>query len=472
MVISDDNKLFKDPVHGYISVPGSFCRHFIDTPIFQRLRNIEQTSMRCLYPGAHHDRFVHSLGVFHVGQLIYSALEKNTTDSEILDILRDDKLRNTFGVACLMHDCGHAPFSHTLEKFFITNGKTPHNRAFSELHKILPVEPDKNCAPHEAMSAVVLNTCFTGSPVEWDCELSCRMITGYRHLPPKTLRHQVENALIGALSGPLDVDKLDYILRDTWASGVKNYSIDLQRLVGAALLEKTGEAERQRVVLAYKKSALSVIQAVVDARNYLYVWVYNHHKVCYNGDLLFKLVEKLSGVIGTADESKSSLERMFSVQMFSERISLRGDENPPYAYRVDDGDIGMFLKTFLHDDPAYHEYVSRTSRYFPLWKSRADLRAYFSEYAKDVTKKKCLEVLSETVNASKDEIVIVDAEAKIAGLKAKDVHVLMGDKLCLFTEVVGVTTPEADTGFFYVYIDKKYKNKKENMLKALHESTH
>ncbi len=57
--------LFKDPVHGYIEVPKDYCRRFIDTPIFQRLRSIEQTSMRPLFPGARHDRFVHSLGVYH-----------------------------------------------------------------------------------------------------------------------------------------------------------------------------------------------------------------------------------------------------------------------------------------------------------------------------------------------------------------------------------------------------------------------
>ena len=68
------DKLFRDSVHGYISVPAAICADYIDTPIFQRLRYIEQTSMRVLYPSAHHDRFIHSLGVYHLGKMAFSHL--------------------------------------------------------------------------------------------------------------------------------------------------------------------------------------------------------------------------------------------------------------------------------------------------------------------------------------------------------------------------------------------------------------
>ena len=64
------DKLFKDPVHGYIPIPIHICENLVDTPIFQRLRNIEQTSIRPLFPGAHHDRFIHSLGVYHLGRQV------------------------------------------------------------------------------------------------------------------------------------------------------------------------------------------------------------------------------------------------------------------------------------------------------------------------------------------------------------------------------------------------------------------
>ena len=70
------NKKFLDTVHGHISVPDEYCEKLIDTKYFQRLRRIEQTSTRSLFPCAHHDRFVHSLGVFHIGQKIVESINK------------------------------------------------------------------------------------------------------------------------------------------------------------------------------------------------------------------------------------------------------------------------------------------------------------------------------------------------------------------------------------------------------------
>ena len=71
-------KEFRDTVHGYISVPSEWCSAFVDTPIFQRLKYIEQTSMRPLYPCARHDRFAHSLGVFHLAKTAFHRVRENT----------------------------------------------------------------------------------------------------------------------------------------------------------------------------------------------------------------------------------------------------------------------------------------------------------------------------------------------------------------------------------------------------------
>lgn len=70
-------KLIRDTIHGYIEIPEIIINELIDTPVFQRLRQIEQTSMRTLYPSAHHDRFVHSLGVYHLGKLAFLGLTHN-----------------------------------------------------------------------------------------------------------------------------------------------------------------------------------------------------------------------------------------------------------------------------------------------------------------------------------------------------------------------------------------------------------
>lgn len=77
MMINRKTKIFRDTVHGYISVPEEYVSAFIDTDVFQRLRNIEQTGMRVLYPSARHDRFIHSLGTFYLGNKAINCLRNN-----------------------------------------------------------------------------------------------------------------------------------------------------------------------------------------------------------------------------------------------------------------------------------------------------------------------------------------------------------------------------------------------------------
>ena len=123
-----DEKIFMDSIHGYINVPRCFVRHLIDTEVFQRLRNIDQTGMRTLYPNARHDRFSHSLGAFHLGCKAVDALLENFSHDDYWHI-RSDKTQDIFWaknkvlflIACLLHDIGHVPFSHALEQIVLEN---------------------------------------------------------------------------------------------------------------------------------------------------------------------------------------------------------------------------------------------------------------------------------------------------------------------------------------------------------------
>jgi HD superfamily phosphohydrolase len=121
VINEDEIKVIKDPIYGYIEIPVEYFLFFIDTSIFQRLRRIEQTGARVLYPAAHHDRFVHSLGVFHLGKLAFQNLKRNSFN--LLNETQWKKYQKTFEIACLLHDCGHAPFSHTFEEYFVLGSK-------------------------------------------------------------------------------------------------------------------------------------------------------------------------------------------------------------------------------------------------------------------------------------------------------------------------------------------------------------
>lgn len=472
------NKQFKDPVHGYILVPQIYCKYFIDTPTFQRLRHVEQTSMRCLFPGAHHDRFIHSLGVFHLGQWIYEALLNNTLgDKAINDIFQDKKLRHTFLIACLMHDCGHAPFSHTLEKFYNDSGVRGgvHNHAFSALSDCFMLDDfkveDKEFKPahHEAMSAVVLKESFDGKTpdLDWDATLAARMITGCKHHSPETLTLRVQNILIGLLnSSAIDMDKLDYIIRDTWASGVKNSAIDLQRLIEAATIVDAGD---ENICLAYRKSALSVIQSVIDARNYLYEWIYNHHTVLYYAEMLKRSVLSLGDVLDEEGIKGQCLTKLFSKHVFQETIGLRKESQGPFARFPTDGDILLFLKIFCMDKPSYKIYSTHTSDHFAVWKTEAEYRSIFKAHQYQITENRCKKVL-EKFRVSKDDLIFCDGKAKLHTLQESEIVIDFGERQASFTDVIPQKVQQSvnkKTEFFYLYVQNSFKHKKDEIIGAL-----
>lgn len=113
-------KSLKDPIYGYIGIEESIMYSVVDTPTFQRLRNIVQTSYAPLYSAAVHNRFIHSLGVYHLGEIAYRAVERSIRgNAKIEEIKELDRYGELFRLACLLHDVGHAPFSHTGEEYYL-----------------------------------------------------------------------------------------------------------------------------------------------------------------------------------------------------------------------------------------------------------------------------------------------------------------------------------------------------------------
>lgn len=284
-----DTKTFKDSVHGYITVPKCFVSNIIDTEVFQRLRNIDQTGMRILYHNAKHDRFSHSLGVFHLGCKAVDALLENFMQDDYWNISSDSnsvlfwaKNKVLFLIACLLHDIGHAPFSHALEELVLRNSTDGALLTQRLIEKINEIENDSfeqiteiKAAPHEKIGSLFILEHFSNNiekvfdeliamqyptisssdilyaehynynPIikknylSQDICFVARMILGlkYKGYEPEK---QIKNCFISLLNGSnFDVDKLDYIIRDTKMSGISNISIDVERLLGAVSIITT-----------------------------------------------------------------------------------------------------------------------------------------------------------------------------------------------------------------------------------------
>ena len=176
-------KRILDSVHGYIKIEKNYCEYVVDTEYFQRLRRIEQTSTRALFPSARHDRFIHSLGVFHLGTKIVKNLRQYYKTEDVGFNL--EVIFNSYRSACLLHDIAHSPFSHTFEDYF-DNKKSKLGDILKDLVDSKEFRDDwdnssDRSAPHERMSAIVgvsVYKDFLTNINHSDIELFARMIVG------------------------------------------------------------------------------------------------------------------------------------------------------------------------------------------------------------------------------------------------------------------------------------------------------
>lgn len=222
-----DYKRIKDPIYGYIQIPVGYMTDIVDTAPFQRLRRIIQTSYSPLYSSAVHNRFVHSMGVYYLGELAAQQLISEAK-TKIGDTINFSLYGEVFKLACLLHDVGHAPFSHTGESFYLSEDHDCtklHERLIevigsTEFEKDIPQDKSLAAAPHEIMSAIigVLKYSSFFDTVEKK-ELFVRCITGYKY-SVRTTENSIKNCFISMLNSKvIDVDKLDYLIRDAYITG-------------------------------------------------------------------------------------------------------------------------------------------------------------------------------------------------------------------------------------------------------------
>ncbi|MEX2464017.1 MAG: HD domain-containing protein, partial [Balneolaceae bacterium] len=308
---SNQYKIFNDPVHGFISIPKGIILRLIDHHYIQRLRRIRQLGLGYLvFPAAEHSRFSHALGAMELGQRVLKNLkEKDTTISE-------PELTGTL-IAILLHDVGHGPLSHTLEHTLIK---------------------DFN---HEMMSLRImqeLNKEFNG---ELDTAIEI-----FTNQYPKKFLHQL-------ISSQLDMDRLDYLKRDSFFTGVSEGSVGINRIL------KTMRVFKGNVVIDQK--GIYAVENYILSRRLMYMQVYLHKTVLSADTLLRKIFERVQFLIDSGEkvEIPSSSLTYFMVKTPSSKKSITSTVMKNYM-ALDDHDIFISIKKWaMSKDKILNDLANR-----------------------------------------------------------------------------------------------------------------
>lgn len=295
-------KIFNDPVYGFITIPDNILIKIIDHPYFQRLRRIKQLGMtHYVYPGALHTRFHHALGALHLMQQAIDVLRMKGTD-----ITEEESLSTQ--IAILLHDIGHGPFSHALEYVLI------------DLH-------------HEEISGFFLQQLNE----EFDGQLDMAIEIFYDRYH-KPFLHQL-------ISGQLDMDRMDYLNRDSFFTGVSEGVIGYDRII-KMLCVKDGE-------LAVEEKGIYSIEKFLVSRRLMYWQVYLHKTVLSAEQMLISTIRRAKYLIQNGKTSSIPADVR---GMFEQMIDL-GKTYPEDKKAFldvfsgwDDSDISFAIKKFMTSD--------------------------------------------------------------------------------------------------------------------------
>lgn len=292
-------KIFNDPVHGFITIPHPLVFDVIEHPYFQRLRRIKQLGLSdYVYPGAIHTRFHHAIGAFHLMRKALSILKikgHKITEQEELAAC----------IAILLHDIGHGPFSHTLEKCLI-----------SGVH-------------HEDLSQIYmqrLNQHFKGK-----LSMAMEIFTGtYK----KKFLHQL-------VSSQLDVDRLDYLTRDSFFTGVNEGVISYERIIEMMNVHKDE--------LVIEEKGIYSIESFIIARRLMYWQVYLHKTVLCVEQMMVKAIDRAKYLLQQGEKLDASPALAY---FLNNKVQLKDFEKKPEALefysQLDDVDIFAAFKYWQH----------------------------------------------------------------------------------------------------------------------------
>ena len=332
------NKILNDPIYGFIAIPSELIYKIIEHPYFQRLRRISQLGLSYLvYPGAHHTRFHHAIGAMHLMQ-------------KAIQVLKNKNIKITYEeeeallIAILLHDIGHGPFSHALEHSLVNNIS----------HEKISIQFMKE-----------LNRIFKN-------KLSLA-ITIFQNKYKKKYLYEL-------ISSQIDVDRLDYLNRDSFYSGVAEGIVNSTRIIDMYNVYKG------KLVLDYK--GLYTIEKFLLSRKLMYLQVYMHKTVLSAEHTLMNILKRAKNLVHRKQKIfiTNNLKKFLNNEInMNDKKHLQ--ENLKYFSQLDDYDIMISIKEWQKSDDIILSMLSKQIIERKLHKIEETERKELSQKIKNIKKK-------------------------------------------------------------------------------------
>jgi len=299
--VSEINKLkiFNDPIYGFITIPNALIYDLIQHPYFQRLRRISQMGLSYLvYPGANHTRFHHALGCMHI-------MQKAVETLRFKDISISKEEENALYIAILLHDIGHGPFSHAMESSIV-----------EDVH-------------HEAISLLFMNQ--LNVEFEGKLSLAIQVFKGDYH----------RKFMLQLISSQLDMDRMDYLKRDSFYSGVAEGNVNSERLI--QMMNVVDD------VLVIEEKGIYSVEKFLMSRRLMYWQAYLHKTSLVAELILTKVLKRAKELTEKGVVLPSSEPLMYFMQ---NKIVLNSfdSKNLDLFSQLDDFDIISALKSWQKND--------------------------------------------------------------------------------------------------------------------------
>ena len=292
-------KIINDPIYGFITIPNKLVFDLMEHKYFQRLRRISQMGFSyVVYPGAHHTRFHHALGAMFL-------MRKAVQTLQFKGIKISEEEEEALYIAILLHDIGHGPFSHAMENSIVEN------------------------VSHEQISLLFMEA--LNSKFNKQLTLAIQI---FKDEYSRKFLHQL-------VSGQLDMDRLDYLKRDSFYTGVSEGTVNAERLI--AMLNVKDDA------LVVEEKGIYSVEKFIVARRLMYWQVYLHKTGIVAEQLLVRVLKRAKQLTAGGVELPASNALLFFLK---NNISLEdfSEEVLDIFSRLDDYDIISAMKAWVHND--------------------------------------------------------------------------------------------------------------------------